>query len=57
MTVVKKNWEPNLNIGLLEDLCNLVVGVCAKFEGCAANTVGEVEFFKVTGFSKKKHYC
>ena len=31
-------------IELLEDLCNLVDSVCAKFEGCAAKTV-EVGFF------------
>ena len=27
--------------------------VCAKFEGCAAKTVGGVGFLRVTGFSKK----
>ena len=37
-------------------LCNSVASVCAKFEGCAAKTVGGVGFLRVTGFSKK-HYC
>ena len=32
------------------DLHNLVVSVCAKFEGCAAKTVGEV------GFLPKAHF-
>ena len=32
---------------------NLVVSVCAKFEECAAKTVGGVGFLRVTGFSKK----
>ena len=46
-----RGWKSK--IGLLEDLCNLVVSVCAKFEGCAAKTVGGVGFLRVTGFSKK----
>ena len=29
------------------------MSVWAKFEGCAAKTVGGVEFLRVTGFSKK----
>ena len=29
------------------------MSVCAKFEGCAAKTVGGVGFWRVTGFSKK----
>ena len=36
--------------------CNLIVSACAKFEECAAKTVGGVGFLRVTGFSKK-HYC
>ena len=48
--VLKKNWEANLKIRLLEDLHNLVVSVCAKFEGCAAKTVG-VGFLKVKNYS------
>ena len=54
--VLKKFWEANSKIRLLEALCNLVVSVCAKFEECAAKTVGGVGFLRVTGFSKK-HYC
>ena len=29
------------------------MSVCAKFEGCAAKTVGGIGFLKVTGFLKK----
>ena len=29
------------------------MSVCAKFEGCAAKTVGVVGVLRVTGFSKK----
>ena len=32
------------------------MSVCAKFEGCAAKTVGGVGFLRLTGFSKK-HHC
>ena len=32
------------------------MSVCAKFEGCAAKTVGGVGFLRGTSFSKK-HYC
>ena len=32
------------------------MGVCAKFEGCAAKTVG-VGFLRVRVFQKKKRYC
>ena len=49
----KKNLKANSKIRLLEALCNLVVSICAKFEGCAAKIVGEVGFLRVTGFSKK----
>ena len=48
----KKFWKANSKIQLSEALCDLVVSVCAKFEGCAAKTVKEVRFFRVTGFSK-----
>ena len=40
----KKNWEANSKIRLQEDLYNLVFSFCAKFEGCAAKTVGGVGF-------------
>ena len=49
----KKIWKENSKIWLLEALCNLVVSVCAKFEGFAAKTVGGVGFLRVVGFSKK----
>ena len=29
-------WDANLKIRFLEDFCNLVLSVCANFEGCAA---------------------
>ena len=32
------------------------MSVCAKFKRCAAKTVGEVGFLRVTGFSKKHYY-
>ena len=53
---LKEFWDANSNIRLLGDLHNWVVSVCAKFEGCAAKTVGGVGLLRVTGFSKK-HYC
>ena len=40
-------------MGLLEDLCNSVVSICAKFEGCAAKPVERVGFLRVTVFFKK----
>ena len=49
----KKILEANSKIRLLEDLYNLVVSVCAKFEGCNAKSVGGVGFLRVTSFSKK----
>ena len=49
----KKNWEASLKIWLLEDLRNLVGNARAKFEGCAAKTVGGVGFLRVTRFSRK----
>ena len=36
---------------LLEDLFNLVVSVCAKFEGVPAKTIGGV------GFLVKAYFC
>ena len=42
--ILKKVWETNSNIRLIEVLCNLVVSFCAKFVGCATKTVGEVGF-------------
>ena len=51
----KKIWDAISKNRVLEDHCNLVVSVCAKFERIAAKTVG-VGFLRVTGFSKK-HYC
>ena len=36
------------------DLCNLAVCVFAKFEGCAAKTLGGVGIFKEAIFFKKK---
>ena len=52
----EKILEGKFKNQLLEPLCNLVLSVCLKFEGCPAKTVG-VGFLRVTGFSKKKHYC
>ena len=46
--------EENWKTGLLEDLCNLVVSVCAKFEGCAVKTVGGVWLLRVTGFFARR---
>ena len=43
--VIKKFWEANSKIRLLESLRNLVVSVCVKFEECAVKTVGGVGFF------------
>ena len=50
--VLRKIREANSKFRILEDLCNLVASVCAKFEGCAAKTVGEVGFLRVTVFKK-----
>ena len=47
----KKISESNSRIWLLEDLCNIVVSVCAKFEECAAKTVGGVGFLMKAYFS------
>ena len=49
--VLKKFWEANSKIRLLEVLCNLVVSVCAKFEECAAKTVRGVGFLTKAYFS------
>ena len=42
----------NSNIRLLEALCNLVLSVCAKYDGSDAKTVGGVAFLRVADFSK-----
>ena len=49
----KKIWEATQKIWL----CSLVVSVCAKFEDCAAKTVGGVGFLRVRFLLLKKHYC
>ena len=46
-------WEANSKTRLLDDLCNLVVSVCAKLEGYAAKTLGGSRIFKDNGFFKK----
>ena len=46
--------KANSKIRLLEDICDLVVSVSAKFEGCAVKTVGGVGFLRVIDFEKKK---
>ena len=46
-----------LKIQLLENLCILILSVYAKFEGCAANTVGGAGLLRVTGFFQKIDYC
>ena len=52
MVVIKEIFEANSKMRFLEDLCNLVVSVYAKYEGHAAKTVGGVGFLRVTGLSK-----
>ena len=42
--VLKKFWKANSKIRLQDALHNLVVSVCAKFEGSAAKTVTRVGF-------------
>ena len=51
--VLKKNLGGKFKNSISEDLHNLVVSICAKFEGLSAKTVGEVGFLRVAGFSKK----